>query len=53
MELDKSFNQSPQGGLENIGYTNSNESPGNCCKVPNKYLIEYVLGGQNGRSTRT
>ena len=33
IELDKSLNQSPQGGLENIGYTSSNGSLGNCCKV--------------------
>ena len=51
MELDKSLNQSPQGGLEKIGYTSSNGPPGNCCKVSNKYLIEHVLGGQNGGST--
>ena len=47
MELDKSLNQSPQGGLENIDYTSSNGSLGNCYKVPNKYLIEHVLGRQN------
>ena len=23
----------------------------NCCKVPDKYLIGHVQGGQNGRST--
>ena len=51
MELDKSLNQSPQGGLENIGYMSSNEPLGNCYKVPNKYLIGHVLGGQNGGST--
>ena len=51
MELDKSLNQSPQGGLEKIGYTSSNGPLRNCCKVPDKYLIGYVLGGQNGRST--
>ena len=51
MELDKSLNQSPQGGLENISYTSSNGPPGNCCKVPNKYLIGHVLGKQNGGST--
>ena len=27
--LDKSLNQSSQGGLENIDYTNSNGPPGN------------------------
>ena len=51
MGLDKSLNQSPQGGLEKIGYTSSNMPPGNCCKVLNKYLIGHVLGGQNGGST--
>ena len=51
MELDKSLNQSPQSGLEKIGYTSSNKPLGNCCKVPNKYLIEHVLGGQNRGST--
>ena len=45
MELDKSLNQSPQGGLEKIGYTSSNGPPENCCKVSNKYLIGHVLGG--------
>ena len=50
MELDKSINQSPQGSLEKIGYTSSNGPLGNCCKVSNKYLIEHVLGGQNGGS---
>ena len=34
MGLDKSFNQSPQGGLEKIGYTSSNGPLVNCCKVP-------------------
>ena len=53
MELDKSLNQSPQGGLEKIGYMSSNGPPGNCYKVPNKYLIGHVLGGQNGGSTHT
>ena len=47
----KSLNQNPQGGLENIGYTNSNGPSGTCCKVSNKYLIEHMLGGQNGKST--
>ena len=51
MELDKSLNQSPHGGLEKIGYTSSNGAPGNSCKVQNKYLIGHVLGGQNGGST--
>ena len=50
MGLGKSLNQSPQGGLEEIDYTSSNGSPGNCCKVFNKYLIGHVLGGQNGGS---
>ena len=39
MGLDKSLNQSPQGGLEKIGYKSSNEPQGNCYKVPNKYLV--------------
>ena len=47
MKLDKSFNQSPEGGLEKIGYTSSNGPPGNCYKVPKKYLKRYVLGEQN------
>ena len=51
MGLGKSLNQSPQGGLEKIGYTSSNEPPRNCCKVSNKYLIGHVLGGQNGGFT--
>ena len=51
MELDKSLNQSPQGGLEKIGYTSSNGPPGNCRKVQNKYLIGHVLGGKNEGST--
>ena len=50
MELDKSFNQSPQGGLEKISYMSSNGPPKNCCKGLNKYLIGHVLGGQNGGS---
>ena len=50
--LDKSLNQSPQGNLEKIGYTSSNRPPRNCCKVPGKYLIGHVLGGQNEGSTR-
>ena len=51
MELDKSLNQSPQGGLEKIGYTSGNGPLGNCCKIRNKYLIGHVLGRQNGGST--
>ena len=51
MELDKSFNQSPQGCLENIGYASNNGPPRNYCKVLNKYLTGHVLGGQNGGST--
>ena len=51
MGLDKSLNQSSQGGLEKIGYTSSNGPLVNCCKVPSKYLIGHVLKGQNGRST--
>ena len=53
MGLDKSLNQNPQGDLEKIGYTSSNGQPGNCCKVPNKYLIGHVLGVQNGGSTKS
>ena len=49
--LDKSLNQSPEGGLEKIDYTSSNGPPRNCCKVPDKYLIGHELGGQNGGST--
>ena len=51
MELDKSLNQSPQGGLEKIGYMSRDGPPGNCYKVPNKYLIGHVLRGQNEVST--
>ena len=51
MGLGKSLNQSPQGGLEKIGYTSSNGPPGNCYEVLNKYLIRHVLRGQNGGST--
>ena len=51
MRLDKSLNQNPQGGLEKIDYTSSNGAPRNWCKVPDKYPIGHVLGGQNGRST--
>ena len=47
MGLDKSLNQSPQDGLEKIGYTNSNGPLENCCKVSDNYLIGHVLGGQN------
>ena len=43
MKLDKSFNQSPEGGLEKIGYTSSNGLLGNCCKIWDKYLIGHVL----------
>ena len=50
MELNKSINQSSQGGLGKIGYTSSNGLPRNCCEVPNKCLIGHVLGGQNGGS---
>ena len=53
MELDKSLNQSPQGGLEKISYTSSNGPSRNCCKVSNKCLIGHVLGRQNGGSTPT
>ena len=49
--LDRSLNQSRQGGLENIDYTSSNALPENCCKIQNKYLIGHVLRGQNGGST--
>ena len=52
MGLDKSFNQSPQGGLEKMSYTSSNGPLGNCCKVPNEHIIGHVLVGQNGGSTR-
>ena len=45
MELDKSVNQSFQGGLEKIIYMSSNGPPGNCCKIQNQYLIGHVLGG--------
>ena len=51
MGIDKSLNQSPQGGLEKIGYMSSNGSLGNCCKVLNEHTIGHVLVGQNGRST--
>ena len=52
-ESNKPLNQSLQGGSEKISYMSSNGPPGNCYKVPNKHLIGYVLGGQNGRSTLT
>ena len=51
MELDKSLNQSSQGGLEKIGYTSSNGLPWNCCKRQDKYLVGHVLRRQNGGST--
>ena len=51
MGLGKSLNQSPQGGLKKIGYMSSNGSPGNCCKIRDKYLIGHMLGGQNRGST--
>ena len=51
--LDKSLNQSPQDGLEKRGYTSSSGPSRNCCKVPGKYLIGHVLGGQNGGSTHS
>ena len=34
--------------LEKIGYTSSNDPPGNYYKVLNKHLIGHVLRGQNG-----
>ena len=49
--LDKSLNQSPQGGLENIDYMSSNGPPRNCCKVLNEHTIAHMLVGQNGGST--
>ena len=49
--LDRSLNQSPQGGLENIDYTSCNGPRVNSCKIRNKYLIRHVLGEQNGGST--
>ena len=51
MGLDKSLNQSPQSGLEKIGYTSSNGPRGNCCKVLNEQAIGHMLVGQNGGST--
>ena len=50
--LDKSLNQSSQGGLENIDYMSNNGPPGNCCKVLNEHTIRHVLVGQNGWSTK-
>ena len=47
MELDKSLNQSPQGGIEKIDYMSSNRPPRNCCKISNKYQIGHVLERQN------
>ena len=43
MELDKSLNQSPQGGLEKIGYISSNGPLENYCKIRDKYLIGHML----------
>ena len=43
MELNKSLNQSPQGGLEKIGYTSSNGPPENYYKILDKYLIGHLL----------
>ena len=51
MGSDETLNQRLQGGLEKTSYTSRNEPLGNCCKVPNKYLIGHVLGRQNGEST--
>ena len=51
MDVNKSLNQSPQSGLEKIGYTSSNGPSGNYCKIWDKYLIGHVLRGQNGGST--
>ena len=51
MELDKSLNQSPQGGLEKIDYMSSNGLPWNYCKIWDKYLIGHVIRGQNGGFT--
>ena len=44
IELNESFNWSPQGGLEKIGYASINGPSENCCKG-------HVLGGQNEGST--
>ena len=44
MGVNESLNQSPRGGLENIGYASSNGPPRNYCKG-------HVLGRQNGGST--
>ena len=51
IELDKSLNHSPQGGLEKIGYMSSNGPPRNCCKIWDKYLIRHVPRWQNVGST--
>ena len=51
MEPDKPFNQILQSGSENVSCTSSNGPPRNCCKIPDKYLIGHVLGGQNGGFT--
>ena len=51
MGLEKSLNQSSQGGLKKIGYTSNNEPPENCCKVPNEHIIGHVLVGKKGGST--
>ena len=51
MGLNESLNQSPRGGLENIGYASSNGPPRNYCKVPNKHVKGHVLEGQNKGST--
>ena len=48
MRLDKSLNQSSQGGLENIDYMSSNGPLENCCKVLNEHTIGHVLVRQNG-----
>ena len=53
MGIDKSLNQSLQGGLEKIGYTSGNGPLGNYCKIQDKYLIRHVLRGQNGGFTLT
>ena len=50
MGLDKSLNQSLQGGSYKISYMSNNGPLGNCCKVPNKHIIGHVLEGQNGGS---
>ena len=45
-ELDKSLNQSFQGGLEKAGCVSSNELPENYCEVLKKHL-RHMLRGQN------